>query len=186
MLGGSRNAQTRFDELLTGIRPSGRVAAAEPSDPIHVRRRRHVAGEWCRESGKGAETISLIVWRLMMASCAHGCMGGILCAAGRGGTSMFARLHVQTRGVNSRIHYTGDPASLTQITSAVFPPIEPLTSSYSGRRYHPHSRRAWDRHQALQSRRDGPWRGSDHPERRQARQQWGSAGGHEWPRRPDV
>src|SRR5919109_4359494 len=82
MLGGSRNAQTRFDELLTGIRPSGRVATAEPSDPIHVRRPRHAAGEWCREDGKGAETISLIVWRLMMASCVHGCMEGILRATG--------------------------------------------------------------------------------------------------------
>jgi hypothetical protein len=28
--------------------------------------------------------------------------------------------------------FTGDPASLTQITSAVFPPVEPLTSSYTG------------------------------------------------------
>ena len=28
--------------------------------------------------------------------------------------------------------FTGDPASLTQITSAVFPPVEPLTSSYAG------------------------------------------------------
>jgi hypothetical protein len=28
--------------------------------------------------------------------------------------------------------FTGDPASLTQITSAVSPPVEPLTSSYTG------------------------------------------------------
>jgi hypothetical protein len=41
--------------FLTGIRPSGRVAAAEPTEPIHVRRRLHVAGEWCREGGKGAD-----------------------------------------------------------------------------------------------------------------------------------
>jgi hypothetical protein len=29
--------------------------------------------------------------------------------------------------------FTGDPASLTQITSTVFPPVEPLTSSYTGK-----------------------------------------------------
>src|SRR5262245_3571572 len=28
--------------------------------------------------------------------------------------------------------FAGDPASLTQITSAVSPPVEPLTSSYTG------------------------------------------------------
>jgi hypothetical protein len=47
------------------------------------------------------------VWRIIMASCVHGCMGGILRTTGRGGKSIFAALHVHIRGVNPRIHHTG-------------------------------------------------------------------------------